>query len=333
MGKFILSIIMAFLCAGCSLHKEKSLSEIIEDGQQSSKPTLLFLTDPSSKLYSHFKGILEEDGVKEALKQYHYIEQEISSFDWFNHLLYAYRTNYFLVLNDDSIVSAIPRFYSSKGFVDFLENAHRKSLAETLKHVSLLQADKFAAARVINDIFRATYRLEKGEMTKADYMEVVQHSLREMPYFYNHYLFATLNEDYSDMVWLDSLKTAEKNIYADCIKELNYKRYGIPLEKCSDIRFNENTIDLGEVPLSGKDSCLFTFTNISDIPAIIYKVKTTCGCTVAEWQKSPVRKGETSSLKIVFIGENKGFFEKTIYLFTNSKEPEQKLTIRGNVIN
>lgn len=308
--KLVFQTIIIFLCVGCSQHKEMSLSKIIEDGKQSGKPTLLFLSDPSSKLYSHFKKILEEDEVKDALKQYHWVEQETSSIQWLNHLLYGYRTNYFLILNGDSIASAIPHFYSSKGFVEFLKDAHQKSLAETLKHVSLLQGDKVSAARVMNHIFRATYRFEIKEMTRADYSDAIRQSLKVMPYFYNRYLLATLTEDYSDVGWLDSLTTAEKNIYADCIKELNNKRYGVPIGKHSDIRLNENVIDLGEVPLHGKDSCVFTLTNQSEIPTIIYKVKTTCGCTVAEWQKTPIRKDESSSIKIVFTGESKGFFKK-----------------------
>ena len=333
MEKFIHVTIIILLCVGCSRPKEMSLSEIIEDGKQSGKPTLLFFSDPSSKLYSHFKEIIEEDEVQETLKQYHWVEQEASSVQWLNHLLYGYRTNYFLILNGDSIVSAIPRFYSSKGFVAFLKDAHQKSLAETLKHVSLLQGDKVSAARVMNHIFRAIYRLEKEEMTKADYMDAIRQSLEEIPYFYNRYLLTTLTEDYSDMGWLDSLTTAEKNIYADCIKELNNKRYGVPMGKHSDIRLNANVIDLGEVPLHGKDSCVFTLTNQSEIPAIIYKVKTTCGCTVAEWQNPPIRKGESSSIKIVFTGESKGFFSKNIRVFSNSKESIQNLIITGNVIN
>lgn len=333
MEKFTHIAIVVFLCVGCSLHKDTSLSQIIEDGKQSGKPTLLFLADSSSKLYSHFKDILEEKEVKDVLKQYHWVEQEASSIQCLNHLLYGYRANYFLILNGDSIVSAIPRFYSSKGFVAFLKNAHQKSLAGTLKHVSLLQGDKVSAARVMNHIFRATCRFEKEEMTKADYTDAIRQSLEEMPYFYNRYLLAILTEDYSDMGWLDSLTTAEKNIYADCIKELNNKRYGVPMGKHSEIRLNENFIDMGEVPLHGKDSCVFTFTNQSEIPAIIYKVKTTCGCTVAEWQKTPIRKGESSSIKIVFTGENKGFFKKNIKLFVNTKEGEKNLIVTGNVIN
>lgn len=333
MEKFIHIAIIVFLCVGCSSHKDTSLSQIIEDGKQSGKPTLLFLSDPSSKLYSHFKEIIKEDEVQETLKQYHWVEQEASSIQWLNHLLYGYRTNYFLILNGDSIVSAIPHFYSSKGFVEFLKDAHQKSLVETLKHVSLLQGDKVSAAQVMNHIFRATYHFEKEEMTKADYTDAIRQSLKETPYFYNRYLLATLTEDYSDMVWLDSLTTAEKNIYADCIKELNNKRHGIPMGKHSDLRLNEDVIDLGEVPLHGKDSCVFTLTNQGEIPAIIYKVKTTCGCTVAEWQKTPIRKGESSSIKIVFTGESNGFFRKSIRVFTNSKESIQNLVITGNTIN
>lgn len=333
MKRIIYFTFITFLCVGCSRHKEMPLFEIIEDGKQSGKPTLLFLSAPSSKLYTHFKEILEEDEVKDALKQYHWVEQDASSIQCLNHLLYGYRTNYFLILNGDSIVSAIPRFYSSKGFVEFLKDAHQKTLSETLKHVSLLQGDKVSAARVMNHIFRATYRFEKEDMTKADYTDAIRQSWEEMPYFYNRYLLATLTGDYSDMGWLDSLTTAEKNIYADCIKELNNKRYGVPMGKHSDIRLNEDVIDLGEIPLHGKDSCVFTLTNQSEIPAVIYKVKTTCGCTVAEWQKTPIRKGESSSIRIVFTGESKGFFKKSIKLFTNTKEGEKNLIITGNVIN
>ena len=145
-------------------------------------------------------------------------------------------------------------------------------------------------------------------------------------------IYPNPTSDFVNTEWIDSLKTNEKNIYEDCIKGLKQKMYHIPHNNHSKITFKHEAIDLGEVRINEKDSCLFTFINRGDTPAIIYKVKSTCGCTVAEWAKTPIQKGDSSHIKIVFKGESNGFFKKRIKVFTNSDNPETTLTISGTVI-
>ena len=328
----IFIIICFILSIGCTPN-EKSLYDIIDKSLQQAKPTLLFVSNPSLGNYKHFNSILKDEQVQKVLTNFHFVEQKISAIDEIHRLLYTHRHNFFLILNADSIVSVVPTFYSKKKLISFLESFADSTFAETIKEISLLNyKDSIAVANAINNVLRSNYHIQKGNMSKTVYIDNIQQSINEMPYFYNRYLLAMSTSDFVNTEWIDSLKTNEKNIYEDCIKALKQKMFHIPHNNHSKISFKHEAIDLGEVRINEKDSCLFTFINRGDTPAIIYKVKSTCGCTVAEWAKTPIQKGDSSHIKIVFKGESNGFFKKRIKVFTNSDNPETTLTISGTVI-
>lgn len=59
----------------------------------------------------------------------------------------------------------------------------------------------------------------------------------------------------------------------------------------------------------------FPYTNKMQEPLILKNVKTTCGCTVAEWSKEPLYPGKSTVLKIKFKPESEGVYLKKVYVY------------------
>lgn len=77
--------------------------------------------------------------------------------------------------------------------------------------------------------------------------------------------------------------------------------------------------------------CTFTFTNTGDKPLIINQTTTSCGCTVAEYTKTPVKPGQqgTISVSMNMKGKFPGHFKKVISVYTNGKPEMTRLYIEG----
>lgn len=86
------------------------------------------------------------------------------------------------------------------------------------------------------------------------------------------------------------------------------------------------------VTMSGPVSCDFTFTNLSDKPASLYSITSSCGCTVPVWSKEPIKKGAATTIHVTFKNEDApGEFDKTLTChFTNLQKPVI-LHIKGTV--
>ncbi|MBB1140307.1 DUF1573 domain-containing protein [Myroides sp. WP-1] len=75
----------------------------------------------------------------------------------------------------------------------------------------------------------------------------------------------------------------------------------------------------------------FEFTNTGNADLVIIDARATCGCTVPEYQKTPIKPGEKSTLKVRFQTGAVGQQQKTVTLTTNTEKGEEFLTIKANV--
>ncbi len=99
------------------------------------------------------------------------------------------------------------------------------------------------------------------------------------------------------------------------------------------ISFEVTQADLGDLRQGEKAEYLFEFTNTGNKPLIIQNVISTCGCTVPEWPKTPVKPGEKAVLKVVFDSTGKiGRQNKIITIRSNVPGPDKKLRISAMVL-
>ena len=59
------------------------------------------------------------------------------------------------------------------------------------------------------------------------------------------------------------------------------------------------------------------FQNISSENLLILQVKSSCHCTVAEWDHNPVEPGKTGVIKISYDAQKEGDFYRIVSVITN----------------
>jgi hypothetical protein len=102
--------------------------------------------------------------------------------------------------------------------------------------------------------------------------------------------------------------------------------------KQAEFKFNEEKHDFGKIPQGKPVTTEFAYTNIGEEPLILTEVKPTCGCTIADYTKTPVKKGDKGIIKITYNAVAVGGFTKTIIVTSNARTPQKYLNIVGEVL-
>ena len=100
----------------------------------------------------------------------------------------------------------------------------------------------------------------------------------------------------------------------------------------AEFKFETESHDFGKIPQNKPVTYEFKFTNIGDQPLIISNVETTCGCTVPEYSKTPIKKGEQGIIKASFNAAAVAPFVKQLTIKSNARTPIKVLIIKGEVI-
>ena len=66
------------------------------------------------------------------------------------------------------------------------------------------------------------------------------------------------------------------------------------------IKFEKDEYNFGTIKQGDKVEYTFMFTNTGKEPLIISEAHGSCGCTVPEWPKQPIKKGEKGEVKVNF---------------------------------
>jgi hypothetical protein len=99
----------------------------------------------------------------------------------------------------------------------------------------------------------------------------------------------------------------------------------------AEFKFNEEKHDFGKIPQGKPVTTVFEFTNVGTEPLILTDVRPTCGCTIADYTKVPVKKGDKGSIKITYSAAVTGPFTKSIVVTSNARTSTKNLIILGEV--
>jgi hypothetical protein len=100
----------------------------------------------------------------------------------------------------------------------------------------------------------------------------------------------------------------------------------------ADITFEKDTFDFGTVIEGEKVVHAFTFTNTGKYDLIISKAVGSCGCTVPEWPKEPIRPGKTGAIDVVFDSDRRvGKAMKDVTIYANTEPATRKVVLSGFV--
>lgn len=110
-------------------------------------------------------------------------------------------------------------------------------------------------------------------------------------------------------------------------------------ERRADLGINDSAIELidsvHDFGVCHGDSivrrCSFRLRNAGTEPLIINKIATTCGCTVADYDKEPVPPGGVAAIKVSYHGSGRthGAFMKVVTVYSNARSGLARLVIRG----
>lgn len=94
----------------------------------------------------------------------------------------------------------------------------------------------------------------------------------------------------------------------------------------------EKEFDFGTIKEGDKVSHVYKFTNTGKSDLFVLEAKPSCGCTVPEWTKTPIKPGETGQIKIEFNSKGKkGKQEKYINLLTNTEAGNENFSFKATV--
>lgn len=101
----------------------------------------------------------------------------------------------------------------------------------------------------------------------------------------------------------------------------------------ADFKFETMEYDFGDIKEGDNVNYEFKFTNIGGEPLIISQARGSCGCTVPDWPKEPIKKNESGAIKVIFNSQGKsGMQRKSVTISSNAKTSTTTLIIKGNVI-
>lgn len=101
--------------------------------------------------------------------------------------------------------------------------------------------------------------------------------------------------------------------------------------KTTSIETEKDSIVLGTVKYNEKRDIVFRIKNTGIEPLIIKNVEPSCGCTSANWDKHPVKPGNTTEISLTFEPNSLGRFVKSVNIFCNIPQQMHQVKIMGQV--
>lgn len=98
------------------------------------------------------------------------------------------------------------------------------------------------------------------------------------------------------------------------------------------VKLDKEVHDFGTINEGDKVETEFMVTNGGEVDLIISDAKGSCGCTVPEPPKEPIKPGASAPIKVTFDSNGKpGEQKKTVTLTTNTEKGYETFEIKANV--
>ncbi len=104
--------------------------------------------------------------------------------------------------------------------------------------------------------------------------------------------------------------------------------------KLAEMNFEAEDHDFGNISQGDKVVHDFEFKNSSQNDLIITDAKGSCGCTIPEYPKEPVKAGDTGIIKVSFNSAGKiGKQAKSVTIYANVQDGQKILHITSNIVS
>ena len=94
------------------------------------------------------------------------------------------------------------------------------------------------------------------------------------------------------------------------------------------IKWKSESIDVGNIPQGKPKLIRFEFTNTSSKPIIIQNVAPSCGCTTADYTKTPIQPGKKGFVEASYNAAAAGPFMKTVNVTTSDSKTPKTLSFK-----
>jgi uncharacterized protein DUF1573 len=117
-----------------------------------------------------------------------------------------------------------------------------------------------------------------------------------------------------------------------CKKETNTDTKGLDAKDLGVMDFKEKEFDFGDINEGDKVEHIFVFKNTGEADLVIKKANGSCGCTVPDYPKDPIKPGQESQIKVSFNSDKKhGKQHKTVTIFANTINGSEVIKIKANI--
>ncbi len=108
-----------------------------------------------------------------------------------------------------------------------------------------------------------------------------------------------------------------------------------PTPKQSVIKWDKEIHDFGDIEKGKPVTYEFSFTNTTNETVLITNVKPACGCTAANYTKTPIKPGEKGMVAATFNAASPGGFQKTVTILTKegAVDASKIVSFKGKVID
>ena len=131
------------------------------------------------------------------------------------------------------------------------------------------------------------------------------------------FVFTSCKENAAD-------KVSEENVAAAAERDAEVGKYPV-------MSFEETTFDFGTIEQGTPQEHRFKFTNTGESDLVIVDAKSSCGCTVPEYPKTPIAPGAEGELLVKFNGSGKNQVSKTVTITANTEKGKEMLSIKAFV--
>jgi Protein of unknown function (DUF1573) len=143
---------------------------------------------------------------------------------------------------------------------------------------------------------------------------------------------ACKNEDNKKDNGLEEVRIDGKTSNSDIVRMPISADKPLDTTNIAKIVLEETDVNFGEVTEGAVVKHTFKFKNTGNQPLLISDIRTTCGCTVPEWNHNPMPSGSIDKIDVKFNTEGKQDMQtKKITIIANTFPAETEIILRGVV--
>ena len=106
-----------------------------------------------------------------------------------------------------------------------------------------------------------------------------------------------------------------------------------PNAKFGTMEFANLEYNFGDISEDNVVETVFKFTNTGEADLVISNAKGSCGCTVPDFPKTPIKPGESHKIDVKFDSQNRrGFQNKSVTIISNAQPNIQVLRIKAEIV-